>query len=61
GNRGGPNCERCKLGFYRLPDSEGECLPCACNSIGSESAQCATNGQCRCKPGVVGDKCDQCA
>ncbi|CAF3518338.1 unnamed protein product [Rotaria socialis] len=61
GNRGGPNCERCKLGFYRLPESEGECLPCACNSIGSESAQCATNGQCRCKPGVVGDKCDQCA
>ncbi|CAF3482923.1 unnamed protein product [Rotaria sordida] len=61
GNRGGPNCERCKLGFYRLPENEGECLSCGCDPIGSEDIQCATNGQCRCKPGVVGDKCDQCA
>lgn len=34
GNRGGPNCERCKVGFYRLPDQEGECLPCNCDPVG---------------------------
>lgn len=34
GNRGGPNCERCKVGFYRLPDQEGECLPCSCDPVG---------------------------
>ncbi len=34
GNRGGPNCESCKLGFYRLPESKGECLACGCDPIG---------------------------
>ncbi|CAF1447840.1 unnamed protein product [Adineta steineri] len=61
GNRGGPNCESCKLGFFRLPNTEGECSACGCDPIGSESIQCATDGRCRCKPGVVGDKCNQCA
>lgn len=34
GNRGGPNCESCQLGFYRLPDSQGECLSCGCDPVG---------------------------
>ncbi len=28
---------------------------------GSETVQCASDGRCQCKPGVVGDKCNQCA
>jgi coxsackievirus/adenovirus receptor len=34
GNRGGPNCDSCKLGFYRLPESTGECLACGCDVVG---------------------------
>ena len=34
GNRGGPNCESCKLGFYRSPEDHGECLPCDCDVVG---------------------------
>lgn len=30
-------------------------------NIGSENTQCATDGRCQCKPGVIGDKCNQCA
>ena len=30
-------------------------------NLGSENVQCATDGRCQCKPGVVGDKCNQCA
>lgn len=44
GNRGGPNCESCKLGFFRLPESEGECSPCACDPIG-ESIACVLRGR----------------
>ncbi|CAF1263772.1 unnamed protein product, partial [Didymodactylos carnosus] len=61
GNRGGPKCETCKQGYFRLPDTEGDCLSCSCDIIGSETIQCATDGRCQCKPGVVGDKCNQCA
>lgn len=31
------------------------------NLLGSRSLQCNTEGKCQCKPGVTGDKCDQCA
>ena len=27
---------------------------------GSTELQCSVDGKCRCKPGVTGDKCDQC-
>ncbi|KAL5277341.1 LAMC3 family protein [Megaselia abdita] len=58
-NRDGPNCERCKMNFYRRDDDR--CVPCDCNPTGSRSLQCNSDGKCQCKPGVTGDKCDRCA
>ena len=45
-----------------LPDSLGRtpCEPCNCDPTGSKSLQCTPDGQCDCKPGVTGPKCDMC-
>ncbi|NXG63635.1 LAMC2 protein, partial [Hemiprocne comata] len=59
GNTAGPRCERCRDGFFRRRE-EDCCLPCRCHPQGSLSPQCDSNGQCSCKPGVMGEKCDQC-
>ncbi|NXI41329.1 LAMC2 protein, partial [Galbula dea] len=59
GNTEGTHCERCKEGFYRQRH-EDCCLPCRCHPQGSLSPQCDSYGRCSCKPGVMGDKCDQC-
>ncbi|NWX38192.1 LAMC1 protein, partial [Notiomystis cincta] len=59
GNTAGPRCERCRDSFYR-PAGQQACLPCGCNPVGSLSTQCDSFGQCSCKPGVMGDKCDRC-
>jgi len=36
------------------------CLPCMCSKNGSKSNSCHEDGQCDCKEGVVGEKCDRC-
>uniref|UniRef100_A0A669DIR8 Laminin, beta 2-like n=1 Tax=Oreochromis niloticus TaxID=8128 RepID=A0A669DIR8_ORENI len=37
-------------------------LPCECDPQGSLSGECdVVGGQCRCKPNVIGRRCDQCA
>ncbi|NWS32133.1 LAMC2 protein, partial [Polioptila caerulea] len=59
GNTEGARCERCKDGFFRRR-GERCCLPCLCHSAGSLSPRCDSEGRCSCKPGVMGDKCDQC-
>ncbi|NXX75046.1 LAMC2 protein, partial [Urocolius indicus] len=59
GNTAGARCERCKDGFFRQHGGLC-CLPCRCHPHGSFSPQCDSNGQCSCKPGVMGKKCDQC-
>ncbi|XP_032822334.2 laminin subunit beta-2-like isoform X1 [Petromyzon marinus] len=73
-NTAGRQCETCSPFHYRharrdarAPDS---CVPCDCDPAGSqEGGACdATSdprtgtvaGQCRCKPGVGGVRCDQC-
>uniref|UniRef100_A0A8C8RNI8 Laminin subunit gamma 2 n=1 Tax=Pelusios castaneus TaxID=367368 RepID=A0A8C8RNI8_9SAUR len=58
-NTDGVHCERCREEFYRQRDGDC-CLPCNCNPRGSLGMQCDNYGRCSCKPGVTGDKCDQC-
>ncbi|NWV66602.1 LAMC2 protein, partial [Malurus elegans] len=59
GNTEGTRCEHCKDGFFRRR-GEQCCLPCHCHPWGALSPQCDSDGQCSCKPGVAGDKCDRC-
>uniref|UniRef100_A0A9J7ZDZ5 Laminin subunit alpha 2 n=1 Tax=Cyprinus carpio carpio TaxID=630221 RepID=A0A9J7ZDZ5_CYPCA len=58
----------CPRGAYRPGTGSGlhmqgaqGCVPCHCNSFGSKSFDCDESGQCRCQPGVTGQKCDRCA
>uniref|UniRef100_A0A8C3N158 Uncharacterized protein n=1 Tax=Geospiza parvula TaxID=87175 RepID=A0A8C3N158_GEOPR len=59
GHTEGVRCERCQQGFYRQHGGLC-CLPCLCHPWGSLGPQCDSDGRCSCKPGVMGDKCDQC-
>ncbi|KAG7329883.1 hypothetical protein KOW79_006105 [Hemibagrus wyckioides] len=59
-NTEGRHCESCKEGYYHQRAGE-HCLPCACNSVGSEGPGCDSQGQCVCKQGVQGTQCDRCA
>ncbi|KAF5900958.1 laminin subunit gamma-2-like, partial [Clarias magur] len=59
-NTEGRHCESCTEGYFHQRAGEG-CLPCSCNPVGSEGAGCDSQGQCVCKRGVQGAKCDLCA
>ncbi|XP_066971041.1 LOW QUALITY PROTEIN: agrin-like [Macrobrachium rosenbergii] len=61
---GGTKCDRCEPGFWGLPriqlGSTG-CLPCGCSLFGSVRDDCEQmTGQCVCKPGITGKKCNIC-
>uniref|UniRef100_A0A8C5TVD5 Netrin-4 n=1 Tax=Malurus cyaneus samueli TaxID=2593467 RepID=A0A8C5TVD5_9PASS len=70
-NTEGQHCQHCKLGFYRdlrkpfsAPDA---CKPCSCHPVGSAVLPLGprtfcdpSTGDCPCKPGVAGPRCDHC-
>ncbi|XP_043223097.1 laminin subunit beta-1-like [Amphibalanus amphitrite] len=48
------------IGYYVFEGAKDK--ECGCDPTGSESTLCdPLGGQCRCKPNVVGRRCDQCA
>jgi laminin, alpha 1/2 len=61
----GLNCEKCLPNFYRpfdrQPDHETPCVPCECSEKGSVGACNPIGGECVCKPGYSGAKCESCA
>ncbi|CAN9508481.1 unnamed protein product [Ophioblennius macclurei] len=70
-NTEGRQCERCKAGFYRDPErppsDPDSCRPCSCHPLGSAPSRPAdgspcdlATGNCVCKPGVGGARCDRC-
>ncbi|XP_055022543.1 laminin subunit alpha-1 [Boleophthalmus pectinirostris] len=58
----GQHCERCSDGYYGNPTvMGGACERCGCTEWGALSSSCnKTSGQCECKAGVRGQRCDQC-
>nr|XP_023418495.1 laminin subunit alpha-1 [Cavia porcellus] len=75
-NTAGVNCETCVPGFYRphrvSPYEDEPCRPCDCDPVGSLSSDCVKDdlqsnlhhgvwpGQCPCKEGYGGERCDRC-
>ncbi|XP_051500882.1 laminin subunit alpha-2 [Myxocyprinus asiaticus] len=58
----GKHCERCAPGFHGNPNVVGgQCEECKCDTNGAFPTPCDTrSGQCQCRPGARGLKCDQC-
>ncbi|RWS16537.1 Laminin subunit alpha-like protein [Dinothrombium tinctorium] len=55
----GRTCNVCKPGYWKY--SEIGCQSCNCAEKFSEGTGCDQNtGQCKCLPGVIGEKCDSC-
>ncbi|XP_021041837.1 laminin subunit alpha-1 isoform X1 [Mus caroli] len=75
-NTTGINCETCIDQYYRphkvSPYDDHPCRPCDCDPVGSLSSVCIKDdrhadlangkwpGQCPCRKGYAGDKCDRC-
>ncbi|KAM7405319.1 hypothetical protein PAMP_012591 [Pampus punctatissimus] len=58
-NTAGPHCDICAPGYYGDAITAKNCTKCSCSPCGTESCDPQT-GQCRCKPGVTGLRCDRC-
>lgn len=58
----GPLCDKCMLGFYGNTEGlNGKCSECDCDPDGIVSNECdEITGQCNCKPGITGRRCDRC-
>ncbi|KAG7199623.1 hypothetical protein KM043_014226 [Ampulex compressa] len=55
----GEHCDRCRPGSWDLVPRVG-CRPCAC-TLGSTRPQCDHQGQCPCRIGYDGLRCEKCA
>ncbi|XP_067621354.1 laminin subunit alpha-1 isoform X1 [Eurosta solidaginis] len=59
----GKLCDRCRPGYFGNPLAypNSTCQPCDCNLDGSATDDCdSQTGQCQCRAGVTGLKCDRC-
>ncbi|XP_037675134.1 netrin-5 [Choloepus didactylus] len=61
----GRHCHYCQPGFWRDPSqpltSRKACRACQCHPIGATGGACnQTSGQCSCKLGVTGLRCNRC-
>ncbi|KAI6236382.1 Laminin subunit beta-1 [Aphelenchoides besseyi] len=62
-NVDGPNCDRCKNGFWDLrEDDPNGCKACTCNLLGTYNNEGCNkyDGSCTCKALVEGENCDRC-
>ncbi|XP_029690196.1 laminin subunit alpha-5 isoform X2 [Takifugu rubripes] len=58
-NIAGLHCDVCAPGFYGDAVTAKNCTKCDCSLCGTESCDRHT-GQCHCKAGVTGSRCDRC-
>uniref|UniRef100_A0AAY4DVF4 Laminin subunit alpha 2 n=1 Tax=Denticeps clupeoides TaxID=299321 RepID=A0AAY4DVF4_9TELE len=58
----GKYCERCATGYHGDPRAPGgHCEECKCDLVGALAHACdGRTGQCSCRPGATGLKCDRC-
>ena len=62
----GRTCNTCRSGYWGLSGQDAlGCKTCDCDPFGTTPGSVntcnSTTGQCSCKEGVIGRKCDQCA
>ncbi|XP_037833033.1 laminin subunit alpha-5 isoform X1 [Kryptolebias marmoratus] len=58
-NTAGHHCDVCAPGYYGDAIGAKNCSKCSCSSCGTESCDPHT-GQCHCKSGVTGARCEHC-
>ncbi|KAF6730213.1 Laminin subunit alpha-5 [Oryzias melastigma] len=58
-NTAGDRCHLCAPGFYGDAVGAKNCTKCDCSPCGTKSCD-PHSGQCHCKPGVTGARCERC-
>lgn len=54
----GPECDECLPGYWGLGNTVYGCIPCDCDIGGARRTECSSEeGQCECRPNMVGLKC----